>query len=438
MELTLTPKQTEFYEALFDDNGRIATNDYTEFYYFGGFGSGKSRIVCTSIHQICMLYPNAHGVFIRNTVPELRDSVIPQYNSYFNHQGYTFKTSERVAEYYNGTRLDFRSFDEPAKILSNEYDFMAYSQLEEMPEELFLQGLGRNRRKVGGLGKNIVLAEGNPSNNWVKNRLKDRPLTDKMFLVEARTYDNPYLPPDYIETLQANYPPNWIKRFVLGEWEAWDEAVFPEFSDHDHPEGNVMGLFTPPKTYESAIGGDYGYRNPSCWLWGCVDYDGNIIIYDEFYEKEQLIEDLVKANRRHGHLNTVLDYSTKRPDRDGKSVWTEFERLGLPLIESNKDEMKNINTLNIKFKKKTLTITRNCVNLIRELKQYKWKRLKLGEEKNQPEEPVDKDNHAIDALCYLVNYIDDVRSVDPAKIRELQSLRVQTIEIPEPSWEDKG
>jgi hypothetical protein len=52
-----------------------------------------------------------------------------------------------------------------------------------------------------------------------------------------------------------------------------------------------------------------------------------------------------------------------------------------------------------------IKISKRCVNLLSEIGKYKWKELKVGEIKNEYEEPVKKDDHAMDCLRYLVNKI---------------------------------
>lgn len=418
--MKLTKKQTEYYDKIFAHNGKVrTTNGYEEFAYFGGFGSGKSFIVMLATYQICLMYPSTPWLYVRETYPELNDSVIPQFNALFNYNGYEYFKAEREARFSNGSVISFRAFDRDTKILSNEYAGASFCQAEDIPEELFLQTLGRLRHRRSGLPKNIRLIEGNPSNTWVKRRYKDEKPID-VWVTETTTYDNPYLPKEYVETLIKNYPDNWVNRYVYGEWENFDEMVFPEFKEKQIV---IMPILQMPKHFKKAVGGDYGYRNPSAWIWGAIDYDGNIIVNDEWYQKEMTPDEIAKAYMKHGRLAAPYDYSTKRPDRDGKSVWTELEKNGVLLIPSNKDEMKNITTINMLMKQGRLKITSNCVNLIKELKGYKWKKMKLGEEKNFPEQTIDKDNHAIDAMCYLVNYLEDLKSSDPTRQRPENMIR---------------
>ena len=411
----LTPKQTILFKAVLDNDFKIRTdNELTEFYAMGGFGSGKSRIIAKLVNDICLTYSNAHGAYIRGTFPELQDSVIPQYQSYFPPQenNYKYLQSARTAEYINGTRLDFRAFDKDIKILSNEYDFIAFSQIEELPEELFLQSLGRNRRKIGGLPKNLLLAEGNPSSGWIKKRLKDTPLRPNMFLIEFRTKDNTFLPEGYEANLRANYPEFWIRRYLDGEWSNLDEAVFHEFRENVHIIEPID--FEYLKGFKQRQGLDYGWVNPTAIIWGCVDYDGNLIIYDEWYGTQKTPQEIVKASQKFGAFVIIADYSIKRPDRDGRSLWYDLTAAGLSLIESNKQELENITLVNTLFKTGRIKITRNCVNLINEIRNYKWKRLKLGEEKNRPEEPVQKDNHGVDALLYLAADLEELKTEHPS------------------------
>lgn len=424
MELTLslTTKQTVFIDALFfDDCKNIRTdNEYTEFYSVGGFGSGKSRIVYTATDWICENYKNCHGVFIRETFPELKDSVIPQFMSYFpeDRHKYKFYESDRIAEFKNGTRLDFRAFDKDSKILSNEYDFIVYSQIEEIKEELFLAALGRNRRRIGGLPKNIILGEGNPAANWVKTRLKDKKPSN-VFVVESKTRDNPNLPKGYEENLRKNYPKFWIDRYLDGEWSNLEELVFSEFKESE----NVCEIVDPQTIHSDYIrrnGLDWGWVNPSANLWGYVDYDGILTIYDEYYQNKTLPEDVAKECLKHGKIWTVADHAMKGlkmpvKEFEDRTVWSELERFGMNLIPCNKEELSNIVLVNTLFKAKKIKITRNCVNLIREIKNWKWKRIKLGADKNQFEEPVDKDNHACDALDYMVAELFGQEAKDSAK-----------------------
>ena len=52
MDIKLTHKQADYYTSVFDLNGKVKSDDKTEFYFFGGFGCAKSRIVMLCVNQI--------------------------------------------------------------------------------------------------------------------------------------------------------------------------------------------------------------------------------------------------------------------------------------------------------------------------------------------------------------------------------------------------
>ena len=435
MKIQLNSKQDEFLSQLFDldlleKSGELKIrndNEFTEFYSFGGFGSGKSYAVYMAVHWIMLNYPNCHGVYVRATYPELKDSVIKQFQDLFpsdEHQ-YIYKSTERCCVYNNGSLLDFRSFDVDTKILSNQYDFIAYSQLEEVKEELFLQSLGRNRRQDGHLPKNIILGEGNPASGWAKRYLKDKKRAD-VLLVESKTSDNSEnLPTNYEKKLRETYPDYWVSRYVDGEWNSLDEMVFSEFREKENLIDPIA--YKDVKMFDVYQGLDYGWVNPCGMLWAYVDYDGFITIFDEWGESKKTCPEINNESLRYDKHPVVGDYSMKAPDRDGRSVWQDLQDEGMDLIECNKQEIQNIVLINSLLKQRKLRICRNCVGLKEEIENYKWKKIKLGQEKNAEEKPIQVNNHKVDAMCYLVSYIEGLRTDNPEEVKYKKSLEYANI-----------
>lgn len=415
--------QLEYINTVFDNDFKInMSNNYNEFAFFGGFICGKSFAQQLVIFLICCNYNNVRALYVRDTYSQLIDSVISQFNRDFaNYGAFKYKKTDREFVFYNNSSIKCRAFDKDTNILSSEYDLIASCQTEDINEELFLQLFGR--LSGNNLPKRLLFSEGNPSNTFVKKRYKDatkEELRNKnIFFIEASTYLNQKnLSPDYIKTLESTYPSNWIKRFVYSEWSSIDEMVFSEFCEDKH----VIDVSLPSLNEEKAIGGDYGYRNPTAFVWVYKDYDDNYIVYDEWSASEKQPYEIAIANKKHGQLITVMDYSIKRPESDGKNLWDKFIELGLILYESNKDELRNITVINSLFKHNKLKICRNCVGLRRELLNYKWKRLKLGSDKNLPEQTINKNNHHIDALLYVIAHLEDTKSINPNAIQFEKTL----------------
>ena len=409
-------KQRDYFNAMFNNDLTVKL-DYNEFYYGGAFRCGKSASQQLAVFLLASKYPLLKVLYVRDTYDELKVSVIKQFNDEFEYLGnYTYLKSERTATFPNGSVIYFRAFNYDTDILSAEYDVICSCQVEDLSEELFLQFFGRLSGKI--LPSPLLLTEGNPAANYVKKRYKDTPKQElsknRIFAItDGKTSDNPFVMPGYIERIRANYPDFWCARYLDANWDKLSDMVFSEFRE-DYLVNPVS--FESIKHFKVKGGLDYGWVNPTALVWGVVDYDGNIKIFDEWGGTHKTALDIRLGAARYGRLPIVADYSIKSPDRDGKSLWQDLTRQeGLLLEESNKNELSNIVLVNSLFKTHRLTITNNCVELIKEIRNYKWKKLKLGQEKNQAEQTVDKDNHYIDALLYLLASLEEIKVADPAK-----------------------
>ena len=432
--IKFNPAQTKMINQILNDDLSLKDNGIKQFAFFGGFRSGKSFLFQFITFLLCLKYPKLQVIYVRKTYDQLKDSVIKQFRMDFEKYGQfkyieSSKEGSRIARFNNGSSIVFRAFDSDTNILSAEYDLACVCQVEDIQEELYKQLFGRLSGSV--MPKAFMMVEGNPKGNWVKRTFYD--LTDeekeqkKIFFLNSPTTANiANLPSDYIETLKSQYSERDFRRWAMGDWQNLYGLVFSEFDENI----NVI----PPIKFEDIgsgekilIGGDYGWRNPSAFLWGVKTYDDDIIIFDEFYKSECLPEELARENLRHGTFGTVMDFAIKRPDRDGKSLWDTLIKLGLRLIESNKDEMNNIVTVNSLFKQRRLLICSNCINLIWEIKNYKFREAKMGADKNLDETPIDKDNHAIDAMLYLTQALLNRRAVSEWDKAERKSLRAKTM-----------
>jgi phage terminase large subunit len=273
-----------------------------------------------------------------------------------------------------------------------------------------------------------LLTEGNPASGFIKDRYKDQSrevLESKgIYFLEGQTSDNPWITQAYIDRLIANYPRWWLDRYLYGLWDNREELIYSEFNEKIH----VTDIIDPGKIHRDYIrrnGFDWGWVNPTACLFSYVDYDGILTIFDEYYKpsKGMLLKTIADDCNKYGTNWTIADYQMKglklpsenENQHEDKTVWSELERFGLKLLPCNKEELSNIVLANTLFKTNKVRITRNCINTIREWKNWKWKRIKLGSDRDAPEEPTDKDNHTCDAFNYLVANIYGASAEDSAK-----------------------
>ena len=399
----------------------------------GGFGTGKSTSLVIET-QKDMAIPYNYGVMGRKDLGELKSTTLKEFLDMTpeavikNHN-----KQEKTIDFINGAQLYYMNLDASReaveKIKSLNLGFVAIDQLEEVAEEIFFAFQGRLRRYNS---RRRFYATCNPAgHDWVWRTFKvndmlkhgesviykDREFNPSYELFEATTLENIYLPEDYVKEL-LNYPKQWVDRFVYCSWEDFEGMVYNSFNE----KINVIDYYEPQKGDSHIVVMDYGFRNPTAVLFASTDYDGVTTIYDEIYVRETLIPDIasmVKTNVYWKNASKIADPSIHKSERDGKNVFQEFTENGIWWDRADNNVLQGINRVNQLFSTGHLRVTRNCVNLLTEIGDYKWKAIKPAQERNDYEEPVKKNDHAMDAMRYLVNYL----SIPKQKITPMASPR---------------
>jgi phage terminase large subunit len=83
-------------------------------------------------------------------------------------------------------------------------------------------------------------------------------------------------------------------------------------------------------------------------------------------------------------------------------VIDEYRDNGIFFVPAKNEVVGGINRVNEYFKSDRLKIFKNCVNLVEEVENYRWQKIKAGQMKNAPEAPVKFKDHACDALRYMI------------------------------------
>ena len=256
-------------------------------------------------------------------------------------------------------------------------------------------------------------------------------------LFEGSTYENAdNLEPDYIKLLEGLYRGQMRERFLLGNWGAYEGLVYPMFDETTHVIEHSWAVEyykeLVHRRYDIEVieSYDHGIAKPSCYLFAYVDPFGNIIVLDGFYEKELAVGEAIRRIRktRHAYLGDkepqrriLADPSVfKRGTGDkkvvGQSVADIFydEGLGVKMERGNNEIVNGIikvqGYLNLhKMHRHVVTgdhpspylyVSRKCEFLLDEIVDYYWNTNTEGEYEDKPK---DKNDHAMDALKYLLS-----------------------------------
>jgi len=220
--------------------------------------------------------------------------------------------------------------------------------------------------------------------------------------------DNPVLTEEYKDELKAAYTGVYYDRYILGKWVLAEGSVYPDFSRETH----VCKPVALPEHWYKVRAVDFGYTNPFVCLWGAVDQDGRLYIYDEHYRSKMLIRDHAAAIKRRGG-----QFYFSVADHDAQDV-EELRAEGVETYNAKKDVTAGIQKVAQRLVVQKdgyprIFIFDNCVNLIREFESYRWAEIKEG--RNEKEDPIKDDDHALDALRYMVMELDKGKS-GPGKI----------------------
>jgi len=230
----------------------------------------------------------------------------------------------------------------------------------------------------------------------------DKPLYQRRF-IPARLTDNPFLMESgEYEAMLLSLPEVERRRLLEGDWDVADGAAFSEFDRSKH----VVDPFEVPYNWPRLRAADYGYSSPSCVLWGAVDWDGNIWIYRELYDKGYTGETLariVNALEEHDPLMqiSVLDGACWSKHGTGPSIAETMIRNGTRWIPADKNripgkiELHRRLAVDERTDEPKLKIFSTCTNLIRTLPTIPLSKT------NSEDVDTKADDHAYDALRYM-------------------------------------
>ena len=420
------PKQANFMSVVLDPKGPKYT------LYCGGVGSGKTLIGCITMLSLALMYPGDY-LIARQFMPQLKDTTLKTFLEICPPELiHEHRIADGIVRIKTaGGKLSnvlFRQLEESDKLRSLNLSGFYIDESSQVSEAAFMLLQGRLRGP--GLRKGFLTTNPN-GHDWqyswfVKQDMfkadQAESLRKQFKLIKAPSTENVHLPDDYLSIAMHTWSPERIKREIEGSFDAFEGMVYHEFRRDTH----VIQPFVVPKEWTRVMGMDHGYRNPAAAVWGAIDYDDNIYIYREFYEREWLIEEICKGNAKKNKPGILqlgkgekisqarIDPSTRAVRGiSGLSDWdTYLEHLpkDFPLMLANNDKTPGIDRVKSYLKirednnKPRIFIFNTCTNLIDEMSQYRYQELSTGQSGkiNEKEEPVKSKDHALDALRYLV------------------------------------
>lgn len=205
------------------------------------------------------------------------------------------------------------------------------------------------------------------------------------------SYDNPFLPKEEIEREKATKPPDTFAQEYLADFKKTQGIVYKEFDREKHLYDEVI-VFKEPKL--GAV--DPGYRNPAAVL--TAYWTGErLLVDDEWYKTE-------RTDIQIAEYVATMKFKEVYPDPENAGFIEELRRARVNVKEVVKGPgsiKAGIQQVRQMLLRGDLLINKRCVNLIAEFEMYSYD--DGAEDRNEQENPVKANDHALDALRYLVS-----------------------------------
>ncbi len=295
-----------------------------------------------------------------------------------------FKSADQGREKFQGASLDFVWFD------------------EEPPQDVYEECLMRVMDRKGEIWGTMTPLKGR---TWVYDEIYMNKRSNKeVWSITMEWADNPYLDSEEIELLTNAFDKESVESRRYGRFGDEGGLVYPEFDDSVH----VIDPFPIPREWYDNISIDPGLHNPLSCHFYAVDFDGNVYVIAEHYESgrdigyhaekiKKIAEELGWPTDMKGRLKCIIDSAANQKTLSSlKSVADLFYEKGILCDTSvNKDLWSGIAAVKdwLKERPPRISIFRNCVNMIREIKGYYW---------GNGDAPIKADDHAMDELRYYL------------------------------------
>lgn len=333
------------------------------------------------------------GVF-RQTLPSLKKTAWLEIRKLLDKLGVIYKEnkSDGVITLDNGSTISFIPLDDSRKVRSLNMDFIYIEQCEEISKDSYDELTLRVRGEVQAqdYGQILSVVQPESKSHWLYQRFYQIKANDPDYKVIHFSYlDNPYLSEDAVKYYDSLKELDYEKYLThtLGEWITSSKQIFT----------NNWSIGVNRSYFNYYVGGiDFGWNVPSCFLL-IGFYDDEAYVLDEIYAPELTNEELISKIKECLIRNNVLleDLEAVYCDSASPDRIEVLSQAGLPCYPSVKDVKAKIQTT----RETKIHINECCENLIRELPEYQWKKDRDG---NILDEPVKKNDHAVDSLCYAV------------------------------------
>lgn len=353
---------------------------------------------------------------------------------------------EKVLSFANGGFIEIMTHEQDLeKFAGASRHFVHFD--EECPREIYTECLLRLVDTGGCAWLTMTPVEGM---TWTFDVIYE-PATEKeepgYHITEVDMFENPHLTDAERDSIISLLDQDELEARVHGHFVRKGGLIYKDFDKKIH----VIEPWIPPKEYLWVVSMDHGLNAPSAWLWHAVNYEGKVITFYEHYQRGWIIpQHAARVKEINRNFNRQPDYYVGDPSirnklpNTGVSVFEEYVRLGIVILHQDhlNDVRAGINKVTRYLRTVDVEpdgtespywqITKNCEKLIWEMGRYRWRtfRSKAAEADSNPQEqPVKKDDHALDSSRYFFMSRPDLKAIKSQSVSPWDRNLIQSTSV---------
>ena len=298
-----------------------------------GYGAGKTRALAAKSVFMAAANQGFTGCVMEPTGPLIRDIWQADFEGFLEQYEipYTFRASplpEYLLHFPNGdSKLLCRSFENYSRIIGLNLAYILCDEIDTVNPAIctraFPKILGRLR---AGNVRQFSAASTPEGFRWMWNTFgtEEAQQREDRKLIRMRSADNPYLPQDFIERLQANYDPSLLQAYLEGQFcNLTTGQVYDRFDRAKHVTTNIPDVSNEPLR----IGVDFNIGNMSAVIG--VRLGNKLLLIDEIsgaHDTDAMAQEI----RRRFPDQRVYMY----PDASGGNRSTNASRTDIQILET--------------------------------------------------------------------------------------------------------
>ena len=365
---------SELYKANSDEGVRVFVNQ-------GGTSSGKTYCIVQRLIEISINHPRCVITVVGQDLPNLKVGALRDMEAIVDASPWLTEwfMANRSDHYFrglNGAIIEFKSYDSPQDAKNGKRDYLFVNEANGIAWEVYWQLAIRTRRQV--------FVDYNPSARfWAHDRLIGR---DGVRLIISDHRGNRFLSQQEHDKIESIADPDWRLVYARGLTGKLTGLVLINW--------DVVDALPPRDAWRMDVYGlDWGFVNDPTALEHVVLAHGELWVDEHIYETGLTNPDISARMANLTRRDLVVADSAEE-----KSI-AELRNAGLWVVPCTKGRDSIVQGIDI-LRRYRIHFTRRSAGAIEEAKKYKWATDRDG---NSTNKPIDKYNHAIDAIRYAVS-----------------------------------